>query len=61
MHGSILAVIIPSGNPRDEFGPSGPGMGIFFKRSCPGGSLAGQIEITTRVRTCGLLNRMAST
>ena len=34
MHGSILLVIIPSGNPRDRSSPSAPGVGNCLKRSC---------------------------
>ena len=44
MHGSILPVTIPPGNPGDTSSPSGPGVGNYLKRSCPGGRGAGQIE-----------------
>ena len=37
MHGSILPVTIPPGNPGDKSSPSGPGVGNCLKRSCPGG------------------------
>ena len=44
MHGSILPVTIPPGNPRDKSSPSGPGVGNCLRRSCPGVRGAGQIE-----------------
>ena len=37
MRGSILPVTIPPrGTPPGKLGPSGPGVGNFLKRSCPG-------------------------
>ena len=36
MHGSILAVTIPPGNPQDKVGPSGPGVGNFSSSLVPG-------------------------
>ena len=42
MHGSILPVTIDP-PPQDKSGPSGPGVGNCLKRSCSGGSGAGQI------------------
>ena len=37
MHGSILPVTIPPGNPGDKSSPSGLGVGNCLKGSCPGG------------------------
>ena len=36
MHGSIFAVTIPPGNPRDRVGPSGAGAGNFSSSLVPG-------------------------
>ena len=36
MHGSILAVTIPPGNPWDKVSPSGPGVGNFSSSLVPG-------------------------
>ena len=36
MHGTIVAVTIPPGNPRDKVGPSGPGVGNFSSSLIPG-------------------------
>ena len=51
MHGSInLAVTIPpvtstpGHTPQGKSGPSGPVMGNFFKRSCPGGRGCGKLK-----------------
>ena len=44
MHGSILPVTIPPGQPRGQVQPFGPGVGNCLRPSCPGGRGAGQIE-----------------
>ena len=41
MHGSILLVTIPPGQPWDKSSPSGPGVGNYLKQSCPGGKVGG--------------------
>ena len=47
MHGSILCVTIPPGQPWGQVQPFGPGVGNCLKRSCPGGRGRGKSKITS--------------
>ena len=47
MHGSILPVTTPPGNPRDKSIPSGLGVGNCLQQSCPGGRGRGKSKITS--------------
>ena len=54
MHGSILAATILPGKPPEHICFFWPGVGDFFQAFLSQGKGAGQIKITTRLRTYGL-------
>ena len=60
MHGSILPVTIPPGNPGEESSPSVPGVGNCLKPSCPGGRGEGQIENAFLLFLWGLVKYVTS-
>ena len=48
MHGSILPVTTPPGQPPGQVQPFGPGVGNCLKRFCPGGRGRGKPKTTSR-------------